>query len=746
MNTPPPDLQPTPQPIQDEGDEINLLALLDVGIENRWLIAVSTAVVIALGAAYAFLTTPIYEANTLIQVEQSKSTNAIGPLGDVGNLFEIQSSVAAEIEILRSRLVVGRAVQNLQLDLSVTPKYLPLVGRRLARFANQPSDPGFLGMGGYITGNESLKVVSFDVPAALQGGRFSVVLTAQGYDLLSPDGAFLGKGALGQPLDFAVNGQQGRLLAASAVGKPGAAFYLARSTLLTETEALQRSLIIDEQGRQSGVIRASLEGGDPWRIARVLNEIGTLYVRQNVERKAAEAEKSLGFLGTYLPQLRAQLEESEIKFNQFRNQNGLFDLGTEARTVLGLAVTLQSKLLELQQKRQELAARFTAVHPSIQTIDAQIKKVNDDIAALNGRVRTFPNLEQDLLRLTRDVKVNNDVYVSLLNASEQMRLVKEGKVGNVRIVDVAAVPEHFVKPRRFIVVALAAALGLLAGLALAFARNSLRPGIKDPADIEVRAGMHVFATVPHSLGQAALFRNAKARMPGTHLLAVAAPQDPAVESLRSLRTALQFAMLETANRLVLVTGATPGVGKSFISVNFAAVLGAADKKVLLVDADLRKGHLHQYFGLGREQGLSEVVSGSFKLENAVHRQVAPNVDFLATGTLPPNPAEVLMTPATQALLQLLDSAYDIVVIDSPPVLAASDAAVLAPLAGAVFLVARAEVTSLGELQESAKRLAQSGAQIRGVIFNGLNLSKHRYGYGYGYGYKYGRYRYTNYDY
>jgi tyrosine-protein kinase Etk/Wzc len=365
---------------------------------------------------------------------------------------------------------------------------------------------------------------------------------------------------------------------------------------------------------------------------------------------------------------------------------------------------------------------------------------------LNLRVKTFPNLEQDLLRVSRDVKVNSELYVGLLNASQQLRLVKEGKVGNVRVVDVAAVPEERVKPKRLIVVALAAALGLVAGLALAYLRNSLRPGIKDPADIEQRAGLHVFATVPHSVGQVAQFRDAKARLPGTHVLAVAAPQDPAVESLRSLRTALQFAMLDTDNKAVLITGATPGVGKSFISVNFAAVLGAADKKVLLLDADLRKGHLHQYFGLGREHGLSEVVSGSFILENALHRQVAPNVDFLATGTLPPNPAEVLMTPATQALLQHLASQYDLVIIDSPPVLAASDAAVLAPQAGAVFLVARAEVTSLGELQESAKRLAQSGAQTRGVIFNGLNLSKHRYGYGYGYGYKYGRYRYTDYEY
>ena len=734
--------QPAPPPIRDDGEDLNPLKLIDLTLDYPWLVGVVTAVGIALGAAYAYLSTPIYEANTLIQVDQSSG----GVLGDAagGSLFPIATPASAEMEILRSRLVVGQAVRNLHLDLSVTPKYVPLVGRWLARGATAPSNPGFLGMPGYVSGNESLKVGSFDVPVAMKGQRFSVVLTAQGYELLSPHGAILDKGTVGQPLDFAVNGEQGHLLVTSASGKPGATFYIARLSWLAETTALQGGLNIEEQGRASGVIRVSLQGADPSRVTRVLNEIGSLYVRQNVERKSAEAEKALDFLGSYLPQLRMQLEDSEDKYNQFRNRNGTFDLGAEAKALLDRIVELQTNLFALQQKRQELAARFTPLHPSVETINAQIKSIKDDIAALNGQVKTFPNLEQALLNLTRDVKVNSELYVSLLNSAQQLRLVKAGKVGNVRIVDAAVVPEGFIKPKRSIVMALAAVLGLLAGLVLAWVRNTLRSGIKDPADVEERAGLHVFATLPHSDAQAIHARNAKARIPGSHLLAVAQPQDAAVESLRSLRTALQFAMLDTASKLVLITGPTPLVGKSFTSVNFAAVLGAADKKVVLLDADLRRGHLNQYFGLRRDQGLSEVVSGSVKLEDALHRQVAPNVDFLATGTLPPNPAELLMTPAMQNLLKQLAGQYDLVIIDTPPVLAASDAAILAPLAGAVFLVARADVTSLGELQESAKRLAQSGAQTRGVIFNDLNLSKRRYGYGAGY--KYGRYRYTNYKY
>ena len=727
MTSQQPNIPPLTQPLSDEGEEINLLELFEVVLDNGWLIIAVAVCATVLGGVYAFLSAPVYEANTLIQVEESKGGNANSLLGDAASLFEIRSPASAEIEILRSRLVVGQAVQNLQLDLSVTPKYIPLVGRWLARRATEPSAPGFLSLDGYVSGNESLKVARFEVADVLEGQRFSVQLAAQGYTLLSPDDQILGQAVIGQPLEFVADGHRGRLLVAAAVGRPGATFHLVQSSRLGITEDLQGSLSIAEQGRQSGVIRASLEGADPSRIARVLNEIGSLYVRQNVERKSAEAEKSLGFLGTFLPQLRQQLEDSEVKFNQFRNRNGTFELGAEAKVLLDQAVKYQTSLVELQQKRKELGARFTAQHPSIQVVDAQIQSITSELAALTGKAKTFPDVEQDLLRLTRDVKVNNELYVNLLNSSQQLRLVKEGKVGNVRVVDVAAVPERPIKPQRSLVVVLAAVLGLLAGLALAFLRNSLRPGIKDPADIE-QLGLHVFATVPHSEVQGVHTRNARSKTPGKHVLAVAAPQDPAIESLRSLRTALQFAMLDASNNIVLISGPTPGIGKSFTSVNFAAVLGTANKKVLLIDADLRKGHLNQYFGQGRERGLSEILSGSVTLATALRRDVIHNVDFLPTGTLPPNPAELLMMPATQALLRQLADQYDLIIIDTPPVLAASDTAILAALAGAVFLVARSEVTSLGELQESAKRLAQTGVQTRGVIFNDLNTNKRRYGY------------------
>src|SRR6476469_3190833 len=222
-----------------------------------------------------------------------------------------------------------------------------------------------------------------------------------------------------------------------------------------------------------------------------------------------------------------------------------------------------------------------------------------------------------------------------------------------------------------------------------------------------------------------------------HILADSAPKDIAIEALRSLRTALQFAMLDTTNNRVLITGGTPGIGKSFVSANFSAVMASAGKKVLLIDADMRKGHLNQYFGIPREGGLSEMISGTVSRADGVRRGLLPNLDVITTGTLPPNPAELLVSSAFEKLLDSLSEDYDLVVIDSAPVLVAADTLSIANYVGVLLLVARAGQTYIGDLHESARRLAHSGKAPTGVLFNALDLSRRHFGkYGYNGAYNY----------
>jgi tyrosine-protein kinase Etk/Wzc len=729
-------------PVQDD-DEIDLREYWDIVVDSRWLITAITAVAIAAGGAYAVLARPVYESNLLIQVEDSAGS-AKSFLGEAAGLFEVKTAAAAEMEILRSRMVIGQAVDNTRLYIEAHPRYLPIVGNWFARRANGLSDPGFLGMGGFVTGTESVSVPEFDVPEPLEGTRF--VLTALGagkYSIASSQIQPELTGTVGAPLRAQTQYGPISLTVKALAGNPGAQFILVRRSRLQTIEALQSRLNLSEKGRQSGVIDATLQSADPMQLTSILNEIAHVYVRQNVERKAAEAEKMLAFLSTQLPQFKKQLDKSEEAFTHYRNKEGTVSLDEEAKLVLKTNVDLNEKLLDAQQKRRELVARFTPEHPLVKTLDAQITALKKQIANVEAQVREMPTVQQDTYRLQRDAKVNSEVYQNLRNNELQLQLIREGKVGNVRLIDDAAMPEEPVKPKRALVLAVAAAVGLFGGLIAALARNAFFRGIRDSQEIEAHTGLSVYSTIPLSRRQTALAKATADKQPGVHLVATQAPHDPAVESLRSLRTALQFAMLEAPNNIVLLTGATPGVGKSFVSANFAAVLASGGKRVLLVDADMRKGHLNQYFGLERDHGLSEVTAGSLAAAQAIKRGVLPNLDLLTTGVLPPNPAEIMMSGSFARLIQGLAAEYDLVLLDTPPVLAAADTLGIATQVGTVLLVARAGQTQLGELTECAKRLAQAGKVVAGVLFNGIDLTRRHYG---SHGYRYAGYQYRHYGY
>ena len=747
MNAPHPlhnQLIPAPQAVvAEEPDGVNLLEYWDIVYDNRWLVAALLALAVALSGGYAAFAPPVYEANTMVQVEDNLG-NSKSLLGEAAGLLDVKTATTAELEILRSRLVIGKAVDSTRLYIEARPRYLPVVGRALAGRATELSEPGFLGLQGYVWGTESIAVAQFDVPQPLEGSQFRLrAIGANRYELTHPDLDRPLAGSVGTLLNAATPLGPVQLMVTELAARPGADFHLVRRSRLRAIEALQQRLKLVEKGRQSGVIDASLQGADPARITLVLNEIGRQYVRQNVERKAAEAEKTLAFLDVQLPQFKSQLTQAEDQYNRYRNQKGTVALEKEAELILSQSVDLQAKLLEAQQKRRDFVSRFTEQHPTVQTLDAQIAAWTAEINKLNARVRTLPTVQQDALRLERDVKVSQELYQQLRNSALQLQLVREGKIGNVRVIDEATRPEVPIGPNRLGIIAVGGVLGLLGGVMLALARNAFFRGVRNAQEIEAETRLNVYSTIPLSRTQETLARRAAEKTPGLHLLALTDTADPAVESLRSLRTALQFAMLDAGSNRIIITGATPGVGKSFVSANFAALLATGGRRVLLVDADLRKGHLNQYFGIERGRGLSELVAGSIGLSDAVRPNVLPNLDLIPTGVLPPNPAELMMSPGFSALLEQLSPKYDLVIIDTPPVLVAADTPAIAAHAGTLLLVARAGQTQMGELHECAKRLLHAGKGVTGVLLNALDVTRRHYG---SYSYRYGGYRYRQYSY
>ena len=711
-----------PDARSEERTPLELAVYVDVLLRFRWTFLAVAATFLSVGMVYALLAKPMYRTDITVHVEEADGDNRAGKLEtSISPVLNAKSDTSAEIELLRSRAVVGKAVDRLHLDIELTARYFPLIGQAIAGLRSGLSTPGLLGWGGFAWGRESASVADVDIPRQMEGTR--IYLTALGdnrYQVRFDNDEATATGVVGAPLTIVTGRGRVSLLVTQLAGHAGARFVMRRVPRATAISRLQEQLLIFERGKESGVIGVSLEGDSPTMIASILNEIARGYMDQDVRRKAAEAEKSLAFLEQQLPQFRQQVQADESRYNAMRGQHGTVDLHEEARQMLAQSVKIQTRLRELHQQRQELVLRFTAAHPAVQTIDAQIAGLGAELEDATAKLRTMPDVEQDVQHVKRDVKGSTEMLQSMLNDIQELRLIRASEIGTARLIDPAEIPVKPESPNRRLLVSLSVLLGVFAGLLAIAVRHSLEGGFAEADDVEQQAGMTVCSAIPFSASRAPLL-----------------PGDPAMESMRTFHTTLQFMLSGCRNRVVVISSPAPGAGKSFISAHLAAI-AASGCRVVLIDADLRRGGLHHHFGVPHGPGLTDVLLGQ-PLDHALRRQVAAGLDFIPTGTKAPHAADVLASPGADALLDELGSRYDLILIDTPPVLAVADAAILAGKADLVFLVARAQTTTASELRASQRAMRQAGAEVSGVLFNGLNIE----GRWYRSHQQYGKYRYLS---
>lgn len=692
--------------------------------ENWWLIVGIALAVILIGVVYTFVVTPRYEANILVQVDESVAQPK-NLLTDLSSVFERKGGAATEMEVLRSRNVLSRAVEQSRAYIDAQPLRIPFIGTLIANIRqNWSSRPAG------IDGSSGISVGVFNVPAALEGRHFTFTWEGNGlFRVQQPDLGIDFRGRVNELLKAATPYGEIALRVDRVKADSGAQFSLTRNPQLDAVDDLQKSIKIVEKGKQSGVIGVSLVGTDPGKVSSIVNEIGHEYIRQTVDHKAEEAEKSLEFLNKQLPVIKQELENAEIKYNQIRNAHGTVDLGEESKAIVQQSSALQTKLVELRQKKEELHSKFEDLHPAVQSVNAQINDITREINAVNARIKGLPAIEQEVLRAARDVKVNTELYTNLLSTAQQLRQVSASRLGGARLLDTAAVPIRPIGPSRAAVISFSALLGLMLGIAAAIAKKKMRGEVSDPFTVESSIGVPVSATIPHSPRQKSLYAQLRSKNKEISVLPYVAPEDDAVEGLRGFRTVLQYGMADCKNNVIVITGPAPSVGKSFVSANIANVVASINKKVLLIDGDMRTGYLHRYFGLERGVGLSELITRQASAEQVLHRQVVKNVDFISTGTLPDTPADLLASENFGALLHSLAARYDFVLIDTAPVLAFTDAMVIAPHAGAIYNVVRDGVSTVSEIEETVRRLTQAGGKVTGTIFNDMKgRAAYRYGY------------------
>ena len=716
----------SPHPPQvPPGEEPTLARYVWTILEGWTLVATIFLFVLAAGAFYFFAATPIYHSDVVVQVEQKNKGLAV--LDDL--LASGATPAETEMAIIRSRSSLDHVVDELALDLDVAARRFPVIGGAMARrYKGAGPAPLRFGPASFGWGGERLKIRRLDVPDELLDRPLQLTaLPGGGFRLTDPDDQTIVEGEAGKLASAPYGERTVEIFVADLLARPGTQFDVMRRRRSDVVTGLQKKLRVAEDGKLSGILVISLDGADPARTAAVLDAVANNYVRQNVERKSADTAQQLTFLESQLPIVKANVGEAEAALNKFLATHGSVNLSNDAQAVLARGVEVEKELTSLELQRSELNQRFTASHPTLASLNEKMAMLRNERATLNAKMKQMPEAEADSARLQRDLRVSNELYNVLLNKTQELRIVKSGTVGNVRILDPAVVSARPAWPRAGAVLALSSLLGVLAGIGGAFARKALAQGVEDADEIESGTGLAVYATVPHSETEDALVRGRRAGTTRQTVLAAIDPQDIAVENLRSLRTSLQFALVEARNNIITLSGPAPEVGKSFVSVNLAYVLATNDRRVLVIDADLRRGRIHRFFGLGRRPGLSDVLGGAVALGDAIRRTSDGGVDVLPTGSVPPNAAELLASRHFQALLEKVSHSYAYVVIDTPPALAVADATIVAPLAGVNLLVLKAGKHSMREIAACVKRFTQAGSTVQGAVLNDIRTTAGRYG-------------------
>ncbi len=540
-------------------DEIDLGRVIGELIDHRKLIISITSVFTLFAILYALLATPIYETDALIQIEQKQGNAILSSLSQV--LPDGQPQSAPETALLQSRMILGKTIDDLNLQIQIKQKYFPVIGRGLARLMGEK--PGNIDITRlYLPGSD----ISNNTP--------SIILTVKDKEnySINSDGIQL-NGVVGTLL----NEKGISLLVNEIDAKPGDQFVITQLPRLKAIDLL-KSFSVADLGKDTGMLTLTLTGDNPKKISHILDSISQNYLAQNIARQAAQDAKSLEFLNQQLPKVRAELDSAEDKLNAYRKQKDSVDLNMEAKSVLDQIVNVDNQLNELTFREAEVSQLYTKEHPTYKALMEKRQTLQEEKSKLNKRVSSMPSTQQEVLRLSRDVESGRAVYLQLLNRQQELNIAKSSAIGNVRIIDNAVTDPNPVRPKKTIIIVIGVVLGLIVSVVLVLFQVFLRRGIESPEQLE-EIGINVYASIPISEWLAKNARQSgKVRKKSDTLLAVGNPADLAVEAIRGLRTSLHFAMMEAKNNVLMISGASPSAGKTFISSNLAATIAITGKK------------------------------------------------------------------------------------------------------------------------------------------------------------------------
>ena len=731
-----------PNDNQDK-DEIDLLALLFVLLRGWKILLLFTLLGLAIGVLYSRYVNPTFKSDALIQIdEKSQGISALGE--NISELIGSEDGKSqTEAELIKSRMVLTPVIDLLHLGIRLSDPQIGALDRiandRTATQVNMPEGVSLKTVDGQA------EVSQFNVSQGYLNQPFTLVRdgsTADGFLLSNELDSF--KGQLNKSQQF--RGIDGVIqITVTELPVDNHPISITKQSLQTTTNGINKVLSVAERGKLTGIIQLSMTGPNQQQVSLVLEQIILSYVGLNQSRGSEETTKTLSFMETQIPLLKQKLEASEAIFNDFREKSGTIDIGQEAGLLVEKTSRIDTQLSELQLKKADLTTYYTEEHPLVVQINDQIKVLNDKQQEIEGKIENLPEVQREFLKLSQDTSIDREIYLTMLKNYEQLKIVKAGQIGYARIVDLPISTFEAIAPRKLLIMLLAMILGGMLGTALVILKSLLRNVVKDPDRLEAKTGVPVIATIPRA---PSLSRLGKNKNSPNRLLAHVDQNSLSYEAIKSLRTHLMFGMPNVGKaghraKVILISGESPGVGKSFISANLTEVFAQLDKKVLVIDADMRLGELHKMFNMEQDSGLADYLSqnddnlqNGSTVANFVHATAMDHIDFMPRGKQPHNPTTLLASDKFGELMAQLNAHYDYIIIDSPPILAASDAVILAQYADKVLMVTRHNSSIEGQLIYAINQLTKAHVQVDGIILNDMQqsiMNKYSYHYSYAYG-------------
>ncbi|MGF6542988.1 tyrosine-protein kinase Etk/Wzc [Paraburkholderia youngii] len=740
--------------VDTERRQLSASGMLTLMRDHIWEIVVTTVVVLTLAVAYLLITTPIYSADVIVRVDPPEP-NALGlALQNQDLLPPPTPSSVTEMAVMESRSVLQPVIDQFRFDISVKPHKLPVLGDIAEKFATpgQPSAP-WLGLKSYAWGGERVQIAALDVPRELEEEKLTLTaLDNGGFELHGPSGELLASGTVGMPVKQ--NGVS--MLVKELAARPGTKFEVIRWNDLDAIKRFESLIKIGDKVKDSGLLQIQYRDKSPDKAAAVANALGQQYLASAVASRQSNDTQTLAFINGELPRLLADLRKAEEALKSFRSNSQSMQPTNEAQAYLQGGLDLDKQIATLQLQRTQMLERYTPQSRWVQNIDEQLAQLKEAKAKFSDHFNGMPASERESVDLIRAQKVAETVYLGMVQKAEQLQVRRASTTGGAHILDPAMRPHMPVMPQPILVLGGGLVLGILSGVVLVFMRRHVMIGVTDPRYVERQMSVPVFGEILFSHQQVLLDRDAtagrKSLPPATgrahpplqkslheiqldtgipnRILAARFPHDASVEALRSVRTAVTRDLAHARNNIVMVIGPTPSAGKSFVAANLAILHAEVGQRVVLIDADMRRGHLASLFNESNRGGLSEVLAERLPLRNALRSTRIEGLTFLSCGARPENPAALLMKPRLKDVLERLSSQFDLVIIDTPPFLAVTDASIVANEAGASLLVLRSGMQSEEEIADTIRKVERAEGRIAGAVFNGIPLRRSTKNYGY----------------